>query len=318
MRDRPSWLEEEKRREELLSSFFPREERLLRRCLLCGGKHFQGFASRYTFSIVRCRSCGLVMVNPVPSEERLLAFYRSLEFVETYRSAEAEALQRLEAKKTAELLLKTLPQGRFKGSVLDVGCGKGFLLERLPFSCKVGIDPALSELKEAKERAEVFCGTLESVSLKKSFDAIVCTSTFDHFFDPLENLRLMFPLLKPGGWVYLLLPNLQDLLFYLFLGRLFPPPLEPPSVLFFFTPRTLKRLLYKLPFQKVEVRTSGLDEAQIVERLRLRKSRSFQEVVAAKERALSFRRLPFFSYISPLLTSLKLGSALHGFAVKAS
>ena len=100
-------------------------------------------------------------------------------------------------------------------SLLDVGCGNGeFMLsaENLGWKC-TGIDFDEKAVIAACEAGlNVLTGRLEECGLpKQSFDAITLAHVVEHLHDPVGTLRLCHELLKPGGVVSIMTPNLDAL-----------------------------------------------------------------------------------------------------------
>jgi 2-polyprenyl-3-methyl-5-hydroxy-6-metoxy-1,4-benzoquinol methylase len=98
--------------------------------------------------------------------------------------------------------------------VLDIGCGGGFIAERLRNQgCHIiGIDrdPALLE------RARSFCdeviehdleGDIGALNLPTAFDAVVMADVLEHLREPEALLVAAGNLLRPGGSVVLSVPN---------------------------------------------------------------------------------------------------------------
>ncbi|MGE4220742.1 MAG: methyltransferase domain-containing protein [Alphaproteobacteria bacterium] len=92
--------------------------------------------------------------------------------------------------------------------VLDVGCGTGFLIDRLLARCPeaepVGLDLTPAMLDRAADRlggrARLLCGSGDALPLPdRSIDALVSANVF-HFFDrPGTALAEMRRVLRPGG-----------------------------------------------------------------------------------------------------------------------
>jgi len=96
--------------------------------------------------------------------------------------------------------------------VIEVGCGAGHILERVPEGNLYGIDISEIQIKRAKERLG------NRVELKKSpgekipyedkyFEKILCSEVIEHVLDPAPLLTEMKRVLKDGGILSLSIPN---------------------------------------------------------------------------------------------------------------
>lgn len=105
-----------------------------------------------------------------------------------------------------------LPKGTGKQFALDVGCGTGWLIEKLK---KVGWEVEGVEWNEAaaqKAREETNCriwtGDFRKLQIpKEKYHLVVLNHVFEHFSDPKEVLILLSELLDCSGKIILFYPN---------------------------------------------------------------------------------------------------------------
>lgn len=114
-------------------------------------------------------------------------------------------------------LLDIVPERK----ILDIACGWGELLvQAKEFGLEVsGIDISPHAIKLAKKRIQN--GDLKVARAEKlpyqnnSFDYIVCVGSLEHFDSPKKALSEMSRVIKPGGKIFIRVPNLY------FLGHIF-------------------------------------------------------------------------------------------------
>lgn len=109
--------------------------------------------------------------------------------------------------------------------VLDLGCGRGGVLERLhPFAGFVaGIDPDPASLREHRARAlALTCGLAERLPYSDgSFDLVCASWVLEHLPDPARAFAEIARVLVSGGHFVFLTPNARHPL--LVLGRALRP-----------------------------------------------------------------------------------------------
>lgn len=109
-----------------------------------------------------------------------------------------------------------------EGKVLEIGCGNGNLLNHLAtLGWQVqGIEPDRKAAEISRRRnLPVMCGELSEHSFApQSFDAIIMSHVIEHIADPIRLLQTCRQILKPGGRLVMLTPNLSSL-GYLWFGR---------------------------------------------------------------------------------------------------
>jgi ubiquinone/menaquinone biosynthesis C-methylase UbiE len=96
--------------------------------------------------------------------------------------------------------------------VIEVGCGAGHILEKVPKGELYGIDISEIQIKRAKERlgnkVHVSKAPGESIPYDdKFFDKILCSEVIEHVLDPKPLLTEMKRVLKDDGLLSLSIPN---------------------------------------------------------------------------------------------------------------
>jgi SAM-dependent methyltransferase len=221
-------------------------------CNLCGSEQSRAiFTSRdyrfqtdpTEFAVVRCRSCGLVRLNPRPIEEDIHRYYHD----GFYRADETpkEALDNLDERWSGMAKhIARYPRGR----LLDVGCYRGELMEHM--RTRHGWSVAGIEFSQRPTNhfdLDIFYGDIaRSPFPSDSFDVVTLWAVLEHVYNPTHVLQHVRRLLRPGGTCIILVPN-----FHSVPGRLLRHD-DIPRHVTMFTRRTLARLLAKCGLQPVE------------------------------------------------------------------
>jgi len=104
--------------------------------------------------------------------------------------------------------------GHVPESVLDVGCGNGhtlaYVAERWPEAALFGLDISPEGLKLAREKvpeATFFEGFLEDWEPPRTFEAVICLVTMEHFRDLPVCLARFKNLIAQDGFGYIEVPH---------------------------------------------------------------------------------------------------------------
>jgi len=135
--------------------------------------------------------------------------------------------------------------------LLDIGCGTGWITAQYARCGMIveGLESSGVRSGHAMRYPEI---TVHQVSLETfipadggAYDVIVLRHVLEHFEDPVSRLRKIRSLLKPGGVLFLVVPNLDGIGARVFKERwdwVLPWHWQ------FFTPASLRRLLEKEGF----------------------------------------------------------------------
>ena len=160
-------------------------------------------------TLVRCRGCETVFVDPFPSEESLKSLYEGMKD-EIYLGE--EEMRRRAAERGLLFVEKYVRKGR----LLDVGCFSGVFLDvaKKRGWDVMGIEPSSWARKVAEERfaLQILGGTLKEASFPgASFDTVSLIDILEHLTDPYETLVEVRRVLKEEGVLYLMTPNIESL-----------------------------------------------------------------------------------------------------------
>ncbi len=174
-------------------------------CPLCGGRRDRELFVVGPRRIVRCASCGVVFRNPRPAAPA---------YEEEFGSGRAEVADEawLGRRRTATFVrfLDTWPGP--PGRVLDVGCGGGWFLKAATERGwkALGVDLSPEAVRHAREVLGVDArqGTVADLEVDPgSFDLVTLWNILEVIPGPLDVLRTVHPLVRPGGAVYLRTQN---------------------------------------------------------------------------------------------------------------
>ncbi len=139
------------------------------------------------------------------------------------------------------------------GRLLDVGCAEACFLLALPRPgwTPVGVEYIQEVVAEVRSRIpelEIHPGDIYNPRLEpRSFDVITFWHVFEHLYEPRRVLRRAGQLLRPGGTVFLSVPNVASLQARFF-GRHWYA-FDVPRHLHHYSPRSLEILLEEAGFE---------------------------------------------------------------------
>ena len=305
-------------------------------CPLCDGtstafeRHVAGFA------LDRCRDCGHVFMNPQFSTSEIDALYvkRDVEnLAGIYSRIAASESIRQEYGRRLDVLESMVPS---RGRLLDFACGAGAFFE---LAQARGWDAHGTELGEwageaAKSRGlkNLHVGTLSTLQFQPgSFDVVYAAQVFEHLPRPTVDLGEIKRILKPGGLLYIDVPNYRTL--SIVLGRDDFMLNEPPQHLNYFRPTVLAAMLRSAGFEVSRVSSAGglkwenvigrsikseiKDAYGLGEGGRATGSASPQRPLARSASPSMLKQAALTTVVKPLLYErLKLGMLLMAFARK--
>jgi len=284
------------------------------KCPLCNGENFSLFLDQkdaiyFERRIVTCDDCGLMLVNPQPTEEELAAFYngdfsvtgkrklwnrklKKYTYVETSPSTGQPNEHKLNHNPQEERVSKRISTlNRIKpppAGILDIGCREGAFLKKARekgYECRgVELSSRFAEIARDRAGVEVFCGTLEQFAsgscAGERFEIITLWDVIEHLTDPAATLSEINRLQENGGVLAVSTPNLASYRYYRY-GHRWRGFQESQEHIVFFSPATLSNMLEKCGYEPIKVITRKISQ-QALRWLNLFRMGNVLEIYARK------------------------------------
>jgi 2-polyprenyl-3-methyl-5-hydroxy-6-metoxy-1,4-benzoquinol methylase len=209
------------------------------------------------FTIVKCQSCGFHFTNPIPSEETIGAYYKSVDYI-SHSSSNAglinkvyNAVRKITLKRKVNLVQR-LSRGK---QLLDIGAGTGHFLNQ----CKTagfqlqGLEPDEDARKFALSNFGLTLEPIEKLTdiPAASKDVITMWHVLEHVYHLKRDIAEISRILKPDGILIIAVPNMNswDAQQY---GSNWAA-YDVPRHLYHFQPQTIQKLFSEFSMECVEM-----------------------------------------------------------------
>ncbi|MBI3631834.1 MAG: class I SAM-dependent methyltransferase [Candidatus Vogelbacteria bacterium] len=224
-------------------------------CPICGGKAYRTALDCKKFFLTSCKGCKLTRTK--------LTDLISGPSPDLYMSkSEAEKhylVQREQFADYAREILDFLPNVN-RGSLLDVGCGMGWVVKEAGRRgyVAVGIDPSVPYVNLGKRvlKLDLYRKTLEKFRTRQKFDVIVLNHVLEHIKNPRKFLEKIKYLSSKSGLLLVACPNIDSLMFRLFRCKWYG--LVPWQHIWQFSDKTLKMLLQANGLEVIKIKKTNL------------------------------------------------------------
>jgi 2-polyprenyl-3-methyl-5-hydroxy-6-metoxy-1,4-benzoquinol methylase len=186
-----------------------------RPCSICGSRKSKRLGARggrahrerkgIETDIVRCLNCQTIYTKPtlIPESNPY-----ATETVEDYFQLHDSEQRLLNGELLIGFAESLLGQ---KGKLLELGCGRGELLASAANRgwAAYGVEMTEGYANAARLNGiEVECASIQdSKLLNQTYDVIWLAAVLEHLYDPMETLKRVREALRPGGLVFIDVPN---------------------------------------------------------------------------------------------------------------
>lgn len=185
---------------------------------VCGADQAVALGKKNNYAVVRCSKCGMVYVNPQPSQDELVSFY-SKDYWRTHqeklglRSIEERVQDPHEYKYFQDVFawMKARVQIEQGMKLLEIGCSHGIFCEMASRASLdvvgVEMDTEIAELTAQRTGLKIFSGGIANQSFQSGeFNFVAMFDVLEHFTNPVQELRRITEILRQDGWLYLSTP----------------------------------------------------------------------------------------------------------------
>ncbi len=249
-------------------------------CLICGHSFFDYLLTGTDkstfepgeFKLYKCKQCGLIQQNPIPTYDELARFYPS-----TYQGNLTKNIYQIKNKNKSISEIYTKTYTFFKDffapypsilkevlslkknikTSLDVGCGNGkfmyFLNQNTKFKT-YGIDFDEEAISYIKDSYSLPCEAvnIDNFSTNKKYDFVSMIHFLEHDLNPVKTLSKVSEIISKDGLLYIEVPNSSSILFDIF-GKDWLA-LDLPRHVTHFNSKNLKNILNNCGFEVIKVK----------------------------------------------------------------
>jgi len=223
-------------------------------CNLCGQSDEKLVETQNSYRMVKCKNCGLTYLNPRPDWPTLNSLYRSYH---TRNQKDVETWKLLMNKiyaETADFITMKFPG---PGKLLDIGCGYGHFLNimRTTGWDVKGIDTSSPAVEYANSKdLSVEHGIFNNDKYtSESFNVVTLFYVLEHLQDPLDMLKKIYSILKPGGILILRVPYTTPIVKTLSIFNIKNNLYDSPFHLYDFSPETLNNIVDKAGYKSINI-----------------------------------------------------------------
>ena len=217
--------------------------------------------------VAKCKETGMLYLCPRPSKKNRETMLKGIlpEALRvygerTYNYAAIDKMRTFDFKERVSIFNTLFPQAT--KSILDVGTSSGNFMEiaiKHGWQAK-GLEPFPDDVKVCQDKGlDVILGLAESLPYAdNTFDVVHTSHVFEHLEDPLLAAREAYRVLKPGGLLFIEVPNQLDNFGFhrdMFLRNVQQRKRDIASIhhLWFFGKTTLRQLYQRAAFTNIRV-----------------------------------------------------------------
>lgn len=207
------------------------------------------------FSLVKCSECGLVFLNPRPDKQEITRYYPDSYVPYNPESEILSSLKKLAWRVERKIIQDLLPS---KGVILEIGSGRGDFLDYLKNGFDLyGLEMDAVAAQRARDlyKLTIWNETIENFDpTSHKFNLIILRYVLEHLQSPSTAFLKMKKMLKPQGYVYFSIPNIDSWEFRIF--KKYWHGLDIPRHFYFFNKDSIEKYAQKFGFKIIGIHYS--------------------------------------------------------------
>lgn len=225
-----------------------------RECYLCGESNIEVIRTKLRHDIrrnvLKCKDCGLVFLE---KKERNLRDYYEKDYRRLYSPVigkEVSPSERFDIHLPFQQsrIEDIRPYLKPNMKALDIGCSLGYFLYALKDFVQecIGIELNKNDVEFARRKCgvKIYDCPLEETDIPlEYFDIVFMLDVLEHIEDPIQFLRTVRRYIKPEGYIYIEVDNIDDSLISIYGIKGYSDFYYREPHLFYFSPETLKMVV---------------------------------------------------------------------------
>lgn len=207
------------------------------------------------FEYFECQNCKIIFQNPMLETNELEKDYKNMPMIRAKMSSGLSGFATRIFDKFVNFPIKKLLLNVYtSGNILDYGAGEGMIIsafDKIISSDNLYVLELTEELKNLLSKKYIVLNEKEWLEAKKNFNLIIGYGVLEHLQNPEDWIWTAAKNQKPGGKIFIAVPNLNSWQFSFFKKDW--AALYAPQHLYFFSFETLKNLFEKYNYKIVRV-----------------------------------------------------------------
>jgi 2-polyprenyl-3-methyl-5-hydroxy-6-metoxy-1,4-benzoquinol methylase len=232
-------------------------------CPLCEGQtdkntvlfEASDYITKDIFNVVRCIHCDCIYISPYPDNIEIHKYYPLCEYYGSETGRRFNPIMERLIHYFRFLRIKEILRFKKKGTILDIGCGRGItlnILKTMGWDCTgIELSKGLADYIKFNYAINVMTCPVEECNFPDaSFDVVNIYHVLEHMEYPAITLKEVRRIIKEDGLLVIALPNTGSFQYGISLNKWFH--LDVPRHMVHFSLFTLKKFIQNYGFEIIE------------------------------------------------------------------